>query len=106
MESFEPVSGNRPERPLSVIADIINEYESRPGRPEGHIVCRLVAESEPEEFEQIAAATGLTEAELWRHINETEKRAGRPPLESEAARREIADRDRRDHRTDQVSEDA
>lgn len=106
MESFEPVSGNTPERPLSVIADIISEYESRPGRPKGHIVCRLVAESEPEVLEQIATATGLTEAELWRHINETEERAGRPPREFEAVRREITDRDRREHRAGQVAEDA
>lgn len=67
-------------RSAEVVADIVREYESRPGRPDGHIVCRLVAESEPETFAAIAGATGLTESELWQHIEATERIASNPRL--------------------------
>jgi hypothetical protein len=61
------------ERPLAVIADLVRAYEARIDRPRGVVVCRFVAEEEPEVFAAMAADTGLTTEELWRYIESEEQ---------------------------------
>jgi hypothetical protein len=88
MESF-----HKPDtlwRPLSVIADLIREYEARPDRPRGQIVSRYVAEAEPEVFDNIIESTGLTASELWRFIEDEERKVSHT-IAGEASERRTSD---------------
>lgn len=75
MESFQREGRDQPNRTLQEIRNIIFAYETKPDRREGHIVCRYVAEIEPQVFDRIAQETGLSTAELWRHIEHEEQSA-------------------------------